>query len=181
MVYFLPTMNGSGRFLYGKCKVNQKSSHGFLQAQRPWPTSNVRPPWWPFHRRRPAPWCWHMHMLASGHLNFWRLGSWGFGKLLAGKEGRKGGGRCFLMEDFFLLKKRRCLFFLRKERGMDSFGDSLNSCALKLGSKKDDINRDSATIHSWIATSFLLRLQCNMTGCKETEKPLGGSPHLVRT
>lgn len=58
-----------------------------------------------------------MHMLASGHLNFWRLGSWGFGKLLAGKEGRKGGGRCFLMEDFFLLKKAKMFVFFEEGTG----------------------------------------------------------------
>lgn len=55
------------------------------------PTSPTTRPPRTFHRRRPAPWCWHMHMLASGRLNFWRLGSWGFGKI-ACWEGRKGGG-----------------------------------------------------------------------------------------
>ena len=118
MVSFLPTMNG--RFLYGKCKWTKNHPMdplGFpcqlysYKPNGPWPTSNqTRPPWWPFHRRRPAPWYWHMHMLASGRLNFWRQGSLGLREIasLGRKEGRGG---VFWWKIFFCWETKMCLFF----------------------------------------------------------------------
>ena len=63
-----------------------------------------------------------MHMLASGRLNFWRLGSWGGREnCFLGKEGRKEGG-VFSDGRFFLLGNEDvCFFFFEEGTGEWTF------------------------------------------------------------
>ena len=189
MIYFLPTMNGSGRF----CMVNVSEPKII-----PWiPTSptaltNVQPNQATLVAISPATAC--ALMLTHAYAGLWAPQFLEASGLLGAKReiaslGRKGGGEGVFWWWIFFVEKNEdvCFFWGRGERGMDIFfwnlfiwWLSLNSCPLKLGSKKDDIKRDSATIHSWLYSypHFYLGSSAIWPVTRRQRNHLEDHPHL---